>query len=655
MMNNKTNNQQSLYKTNSNFGNISNYMTDSKSKLRPISALSRKEGIKNYPEMLNQKSNLKPYINKHTKNSFKYNTQSVQKQKQNKSNTSINIINNINNISTLNLNNNNNNNLSQTSLFNKNNNINNNNGNNNNLTNSMLMNIIPSTNSQNNYHSNTNNINIRNSEKINTNKTTPVSNSLPKFKLTTTTPMSNIMPLNDIEKLYEECINLRNTNNIQSKEIISLKSEIQKKENEIIKNSKYLSKYILNSNDYSGFPNININSPSNTNTNTYTNQNNISVINSIKETQLIHKLKQQYKETKNEINDKNIQILELKKTLKYTRIQEIANENNILKEELKKLRLVIKEFEDKDKLVDNINKEKMMLKDINAKLVFELKNKSEEIKKMEEFYNKIIHEKELEIKNNINKQVNYSNSNSYGNKNQDVSISSSGFDVNFPGHCNALIDILCKVYSKNEELTDNHIKNTKDKVNSNSKTNKKKLREDDNNNDTNVISNYKCLVNKLNEITGKNKLSNKINDLEKELSYLNNQIKLSKSSTKNNNNIDNNNKLKLTELSMKEKEAILAKQSKPRKGKKLKKMYYTSKTETYNNNFIDNILFNFEEETNKASIAKSNNNPSNNSNHSKNQKKQKSLSEEEVNEYTYILIKNLEVLCLGPEQLEEVS
>lgn len=33
-------------------------------KLRPISVITKKQGIKNYPELLNQRSTLKPYLSK---------------------------------------------------------------------------------------------------------------------------------------------------------------------------------------------------------------------------------------------------------------------------------------------------------------------------------------------------------------------------------------------------------------------------------------------------------------------------------------------------------------------------------------------------------------------------------------------------------------
>jgi len=49
--------------------NNTNYISiKDKQKLRPISAMSKKNGIKNYPDLINQKSNLKPYINKNTFN-----------------------------------------------------------------------------------------------------------------------------------------------------------------------------------------------------------------------------------------------------------------------------------------------------------------------------------------------------------------------------------------------------------------------------------------------------------------------------------------------------------------------------------------------------------------------------------------------------------
>ena len=288
--------------------------SSSLTKLRPISALNNKEGIKNYPELINQKSNLKPYLVKThsttSKNKINNNNDknhSLSKNNKNLGGT-IKIINHINNISTLNYNNPN------SSVSN----------------NSQLIPLVQN-NSNNNFSQTSSNFNFNSNQS--------------NFKYNPKTLMS----LSDVNKLSEECNNYRNTANKQAQEIIELKSQLQKKELEISKNYKLYSKVI--------------------NDNNLQDSTSIANINSIKENQLIGKLKQQFNEIKEQLKIKELQIEEIKKTIKYTKIQEVLADNLYLKEELEKSKTHLSgKIVQDEKLI----KENSLLRETNNKLINEI-------------------------------------------------------------------------------------------------------------------------------------------------------------------------------------------------------------------------------------------------------------------------------------------
>lgn len=682
-------------------------------KLRPISVITKKQGIKNYPELLNQRSTLKPYLSKgnlmssNNSSYLRLNSSLPKKKDSSKQskNMNIKIINNINNISTVNYNNSNNNNSS-----------------------SYNQHSIP--NIQRNLSQTSNNFN----------KKTP---NFPIF-----------YPNNDFEKLYEECMQLKVQSNSYIKQIQELKSELVKKENEIAKNNKLYNKLIkssdigslLNSGTLNEYNNQSINKTSlkiseasmtkysqgqfkdyikekissnpeknivNSNFNNNNNNNNnvsVNCINSLKENQLVYKLKQQFSESKNEVKEKEEKLDSIKKSLKYTKLNEVLNENNIIKSELFKLKDVLKdEIIQKDtyKIENKALKEKMVeITNEILKLSDAIKNKDNEIILLKNINDREKDKeriKEIKIINSIPKDI---PNNLKENTSEDKNVKKKS-DSNFGNFLLDILDLITKnanfseklnqfkteqyekikiifreneqddksSYAKSNTVNSNSLSKNKQK-NQNKNTFNKKLsstlsstlkpinnlaplsinkHQQIKNENKNLIDKVIAVLDSLFTISDKNSKDiksyiDKLIDSNIETFKLANQ-----NEKKNNDTIDK--KIILSDISNTQKNLINAKTVKPKKGKRIPRIMFYAKTDFANEALWKKQFEYFILNENIVNKVEKNNDSTKEKKEeeTKEKGKQKSMTEDEVNEFTYILIKNLEVLGLCPEQLEEVS
>ena len=133
----------------------------------------------------------------------------------------------------------------------------------------------------------------------------------------------------DAETLYEININLKREINKLKKEIMLIKAEIQRKDNELIKKDKLLQTAFDKGID----DNIEINTFLNNNDN-----NNLFLEKDIKKNNYITKFRKQYNELKNKYNEKIEEISELKKNIKTTKINELKIQNKETFKEFNKLK-----------------------------------------------------------------------------------------------------------------------------------------------------------------------------------------------------------------------------------------------------------------------------------------------------------------------------
>ena len=134
---------------------------------------------------------------------------------------------------------------------------------------------------------------------------------------------------NDAETLYEININLKREINKLKKEIMLIKAEIQRKDNELIKKDKLLQTAFDKGID----DNIEINTFLNNNDN-----NNLFLEKDIKKNNYITKFRKQYNELKNKYNEKIEEISELKKNIKTTKLNELKIQNKETFKEFNKLK-----------------------------------------------------------------------------------------------------------------------------------------------------------------------------------------------------------------------------------------------------------------------------------------------------------------------------
>ena len=133
----------------------------------------------------------------------------------------------------------------------------------------------------------------------------------------------------DAETLYEININLKREINKLKKEIMLIKAEIQRKDNELIKKDKLLQTAFNKGID----DNIEINTFLNNNDN-----NNLFLEKDIKKNNYITKFRKQYNELKNKYNEKIEEISELKKNIKTTKLNELKIQNKETFKEFNKLK-----------------------------------------------------------------------------------------------------------------------------------------------------------------------------------------------------------------------------------------------------------------------------------------------------------------------------
>ena len=133
----------------------------------------------------------------------------------------------------------------------------------------------------------------------------------------------------DAETLYEININLKREINKLKKEIMLIKAEIQRKDNELIKKDKLLQTAFDKGID----DNIEINTFLNNNDN-----NNLFLEKDIKKNNYITKFRKQYNELKNKYNEKIEEISELKKNIKTTKLNELKIQNKETFKEFNKLK-----------------------------------------------------------------------------------------------------------------------------------------------------------------------------------------------------------------------------------------------------------------------------------------------------------------------------
>ena len=133
----------------------------------------------------------------------------------------------------------------------------------------------------------------------------------------------------DAETLYEININLKREINKLKKEIMLIKAEIQRKDNELIKKDKLLQTVFDKGID----DNIEINTFLNNNDN-----NNLFLEKDIKKNNYITKFRKQYNELKNKYKEKIEEISELKKNIKTTKLNELKIQNKETFKEFNKLK-----------------------------------------------------------------------------------------------------------------------------------------------------------------------------------------------------------------------------------------------------------------------------------------------------------------------------
>jgi hypothetical protein len=123
------------------------------------------------------------------------------------------------------------------------------------------------------------------------------------------------------EKIAEECMQLKCTVNSLNKELAFTKSEVHKRDRELNNKNKVLQDIYCESQNNMMKP-----------------DNEIKVLQKLRDNNLIANMKKQYSELKKELQRKENELVELKRTVKSTKIKEIQDESKVYIEELKKLK-----------------------------------------------------------------------------------------------------------------------------------------------------------------------------------------------------------------------------------------------------------------------------------------------------------------------------
>jgi hypothetical protein len=123
------------------------------------------------------------------------------------------------------------------------------------------------------------------------------------------------------EKIAEECLQLKCTVNNLNRELVYFKSEVHKREKELNNKNKVIQDiYYDTQNNY-----LKLDSSSRT-------------FQKLQNNSLYENMKRQYKELKNEFKQKEIELEELKRNVKLTKIKEIQNEAIVYMDELRKMK-----------------------------------------------------------------------------------------------------------------------------------------------------------------------------------------------------------------------------------------------------------------------------------------------------------------------------
>ena len=227
----------------------------------------------------------------------------------------------------------------------------------------------------------------------------------------------------DSESLYENNIHLKTEINKLKKDLMQIKAENQRKENDLIKKDKLLQ----NAFDKGINENMEIN-------NILINNNNIFLEKDIKKNNYMFKFRKQYNELKNKYNEKLEEIDELKKNMKITKLNELKiqnketfNEFNKLKdlynnlfeenknnlEKIKKLSDIEVELNQKNLIILQLQESLKLSSSANLKYENEIEKLRKTISKLQN-ENKILNDKlktlfEHYNKNNVIKEANKNN------------------------------------------------------------------------------------------------------------------------------------------------------------------------------------------------------------------------------------------------------
>lgn len=176
------------------------------------------------------------------------------------------------------------------------------------------------------------------------------------------------------EKLYDDNIKLKEKINLLNKEKVNLKSEIHKKDAEIIKINKLIQEYMTVSdgklnNISSSLPNENnflLNLNGINAGNNFSNANS-KLLEKSNSNQLIYNLKKQYKELKKQHNDKCLEIENIKKNIKHTKVIELKMENQTFMDEIKNINKKMENYIEKIKIYEAVQNEYFLLLESNKK------------------------------------------------------------------------------------------------------------------------------------------------------------------------------------------------------------------------------------------------------------------------------------------------
>lgn len=198
------------------------------------------------------------------------------------------------------------------------------------------------------------------------------------------------------ERLYEELLHFKQILNKLKKENLLLKAENNKKDFEITKKDKLIEDIAIENeyNDCNAVA-LDLNSP-------------LSKINKAKEQHLLSSMKTQFKLIKEELKNKELEVNNLKKTLKITKVKELQIEVETLSSELSKLKNFYSISLQQNYLSDQ-NKQEIDVLKLNLNQQDKIISKQESIIKELEINFKNTQEENLKLKDciTINKEKIY--------------------------------------------------------------------------------------------------------------------------------------------------------------------------------------------------------------------------------------------------------